>query len=1397
MALSSARWKRYAETRFAHEREGLEYLRDNLPDTDPVFLFSNFEFIGDDGSVNEVDALVVTRAGLFLVELKSRGGKITGNRHTWFWEKDGRTVTIDSPLILTNSKAKKLGDILARQKAFRGLSRPYVEALVFCSDPSISIQLAESERMRICARLPLDKAPGIIPALLRREAPGLVPLGGTVIDRPMARAILQALEQAGIRHSQRERRVGDYVLGSLIEENALLSCQDFAAEHPATKAHRRVRLYNIAGVDAEARERLKQAALREYLILDGLDHPGILKALEFKEHELGPALVFRRDEDEVRFDHYLAQQGNRLTLDQKLDFVRQLTEALRYAHGRRIVHRALMPRSILVTGVNSGKPQLRIFNWQLGRPLGTGSGTTTVRSATLHPNQIADGSQLVYVAPEALSDPRGRGETMDVFSLGAIAYHIFSGKPPALSLPERDQVLLDGDGFRIAAVLDGAAPELAELIHESTRPGVMTRTESVADFLQGLDRYEEQITKPEEEPVAHPLEAKCGDTLEGGLLVKQRLGGGSAAIALLVEKEDRELVLKIARKAEDNERLLAEHRTLVRLRHPRIVAPEPEPLTIDGLAGFLMERAGAETLAVRLQREGRLSLDLLQRFGEDLLTAIEYLEEQGVSHRDLKPDNIGIAEYGKNHELHLKLFDFSLSSAPLDQIRAGTPPYLEPFLALKQRGQRWDTAAERFAAAMVLYEMAAGTLPYWGDKQSAPHLVQCEATIEAELIDAPVRESLHSFFDTALRRNPAERFDNATDMLAAWHSAFAASAATESKLPDPNELRRGVSQAALSTSLQELPLGNRARNALERLGALTVETVLRQPPTTFFNLRGVGNKTRREIFDLLALLRERFPETAVPERAAPSAPAEAVETAEEGAALTVDAIVAQLLPVARYKADQGHRERLLLFLELEDGRSDGPRWPTQTDVAKRAGKTRALVGQDLTRARERWKRTPALTAVRREIAEFLAAQGGIATAMEIAKAILSARHSDASEPQLALRRASAVVRAALETERAADSPQWDESRAHGLFLVALNKPEVSASALFQYAFNLAEAARQVAASDPLPAPARAAEALRAITPKPVELSENRLLRLASAAGDVSLSPRMELYPTSMPGGRALKLAQSALAGLDRLSVADVQKRVRERYPDAKPLPGRPELDDLMHDAGLVFTWNDAERLYLAPRPEVLPSSTSLHRAGTIMTPARPMAPIIDLPKEVQQAREFERMVRASYEHPSYLVLYTAPRFLADAERELMRRFPVDIFDFDAEVIAAMKAAAQEVGAQWPVVLRADAAPPESQDRRRLQQLFERALRCVDAKLRARKRLVLVKYPGLLARYGEISFLEKLSDGALEHGLWVLIAGDRQTGSPTLDHVPVPALGPNQAAEIPPAWIENRHRGGLN
>jgi Nuclease-related domain len=223
MALSSARWKRFAESKFPHEREGLEFLSQGLPDSDPTLLYSNFEFIADDGSVNEIDALAVTRAGVFLVEIKSRGGIVSGNRHIWEWEKDGHTLPTDSPLILANGKARKLADLIGRQRAFRAERRPWIEALVFLSAQGISVRLTESERMRICEREPRDKAPGIIPALLRREYFGSVPAHGVVIDRPAAKRVAQALDEAGIRSSQRQRRVGDYILQHLIEENPLFA----------------------------------------------------------------------------------------------------------------------------------------------------------------------------------------------------------------------------------------------------------------------------------------------------------------------------------------------------------------------------------------------------------------------------------------------------------------------------------------------------------------------------------------------------------------------------------------------------------------------------------------------------------------------------------------------------------------------------------------------------------------------------------------------------------------------------------------------------------------------------------------------------------------------------------------------------------------------------------------------------------------------------------------------------------------------------------------------------------------------------------------------------------------------------------------------------------------------
>ena len=143
MSLSAARWHVIAESNFAWESEALDWLRSNLPDRDSWHVWTNFEFIDDEGKVSEVDALVLSPAGLFLVEIKSRPGVLRGDAHSWTWTTDGRSNTYDNPVILANRKAKRLASLLRRQPAITKakIRLPFVEPAIFLSSSSLSCQL--------------------------------------------------------------------------------------------------------------------------------------------------------------------------------------------------------------------------------------------------------------------------------------------------------------------------------------------------------------------------------------------------------------------------------------------------------------------------------------------------------------------------------------------------------------------------------------------------------------------------------------------------------------------------------------------------------------------------------------------------------------------------------------------------------------------------------------------------------------------------------------------------------------------------------------------------------------------------------------------------------------------------------------------------------------------------------------------------------------------------------------------------------------------------------------------------------------------------------------------------------------------------------------------------------
>jgi serine/threonine protein kinase len=1392
-------WIAVTASQYPWERDALEFVRNQFPTHEPYRAWANFEFIADDGSINEVDLLVCTPQGFFLIEIKSRPGRLFGDAGTWTWETDGQLITTDNPVIAANTKAKKLRSLLQRQKACKKKGQlPFIEALVFCSAPDLRCELQGTARYRVCLR-DREKAsdrparPGIIAAIKRRECPGLDPNPRGTCDRPLARMISQAMEQAGVRPSQRHRKVSDYVLDQLIGEGP--GYQDWQATHARLpNVKRRVRIYTVrTGATDEERRTIERAAQREAQLLETLQHPAILRREGFTDHELGPALIFEHDPLSMRLDYFMAQRKDKLGIDVRLNLLRQIAEVIRFAHDKKVVHRALSPHSILVTDPHADRPHIKIFNWQVGSRMGSSTaGVSREVTATSHVDRLVEDASTAYMAPEALLDAENTGEHLDVFSLGAIAYHLLSGEPPAANGLELSSKLRETKGLQISSVLNGAGESLQFLVQYSTHPDVASRLDSVGDFLSYLDEVEDELTAPDHDVVEDAARAQKGDVLPGNYTVIKRLGQGACSVALLVERDGQEYVLKAASDPEHNQRLKDEGEVLQKLRHQHIVE-YCDMFAIGNRTCVLMRRAGQETLGQRLRREGRLHIDLLQRFGEDLLGVVGYLEEQGIPHRDIKPDNIGVGPVGRGDRLHLVLFDFSLSRTPPENIRAGTTGYLDPLLPLRTP-PRWDLHAERYAAAVTLYELAAGphNLPRWGDGTSDPSHLECEATIEAELFDADLRDSLTDFFTKALRRNPAERFDNAEEMLRAWRLCFEgiAQPGTLSDHEDEETLRALLADATFDTQLPELGLGTRATNALDRANLLTVEDLLTVPMRRLLRLRGVGNKTRREIATAVQILRERLGSPKPTDVPMGSAEAEPQSEQLDVGSLSVD-LLAQRITRTSTRDGEAARRALQALLGL-DPNLDDP-WPSQADVAHCVEVTRARIGQLVGKFQQRWSKDPAITKLRADVADILQAAGGVMSVRELSEAVLMARGSVQDEPHRA-KLATAVTRAAVEVERTMAASRFIVRRDGARVLVAMHQE------LADYAFRLGHCADRLADEDPLAPPARVLQKLREM-PLPAGaavLSDTRLVRLAAAtSGHAAVSNRQELYPQGMDATRALKLSQGALLGVRFLTVAQMRERVGSRYPEAAPLPDRPALDELLRAAGFDFQWDATARqgagAYVSRSRDtaaITSASESLLRMSTAIGPSGAG----EITPEIADARQFEERLQRARKDGAFLVLMVHPKYYQRARDELCGRFPITLIDFEALFIKALREVAEKARVNWDLVLKTDATPYAG-DWHKLLLLVGRAMPLVEAQLSALDKTMLVTYTGVLARYDRMDLLERLRDKVGHRngipGLWLLLPGQNQA---VMDGKAVPILSPGQRANIPESWLQNVHRG---
>ncbi len=279
---------------------------------------------------------------------------------------------------------------------------------------------------------------------------------------------------------------------------------------------------------------------------------------------------------------------------------------------------------------------------------------------------------------------------------------------------------------------------------------------------------------------ADPLFDRLARALAGRYTLVRELGrGGMATVYLGTDvKLGRGVAIKLLAPATraylGSDRFQQEVLLAAQLSHPHIV-PLFEADEADGLLFYVMEYVEGESLRQRLSRHGPLPVDDAVRIAAEVGDALQYAHENGVIHRDVKPENILLS---RGHAL---VSDFGIAKLMEERgeserptltgagIAVGTAAYMSPEQASGDK--RIDPRSDVYSLAAVLYEMLAGEPPFTGPSAQA---------IAARVLNDPprpirtVRPGLPVHLERALARglakSPADRHRTArafVDALAA------------------------------------------------------------------------------------------------------------------------------------------------------------------------------------------------------------------------------------------------------------------------------------------------------------------------------------------------------------------------------------------------------------------------------------------------------------------------------------------------------------------------------------------------------------------------------------------------------------------------------------------------------
>jgi serine/threonine protein kinase len=312
--------------------------------------------------------------------------------------------------------------------------------------------------------------------------------------------------------------------------------------------------------------------------------------------------------------------------------------------------------------------------------------------------------------------------------------------------------------------------------------------------------------------------------LAGRYRLLDLLGSGGMASVHLAEHITlgKRIAIKIldedlCRDREHIDRFLQEARAASMIGHENIVdiidfGPAP-----NGSVFYAMEHLEGETIAALLRREGRIPWARARTIMIQIARALSAAHGKGVIHRDLKPANCFMVRRADGRPF-VKVLDFGIARVMVPDDRDGpaltrpgsvfgTAKYMAPEQAC---GARADARTDIYAAAVCLYEMLTGSVPYDGDsflRVLNKHITEPLMAPTTRAPDAGISPFVEAVIVKALAKRPEDRYASMAELEAALSAIELDGSLVAPRDPGPPLVGPGVARPSGSGPTGTIWLG--------------------------------------------------------------------------------------------------------------------------------------------------------------------------------------------------------------------------------------------------------------------------------------------------------------------------------------------------------------------------------------------------------------------------------------------------------------------------------------------------------------------------------------------------------------------------------------------------------------